>query len=185
MATTGENPMPESSITVTSHQATALCWLTDRVQHGAHLVALRGLAGTGKTTLIPPLRNALHTSTRQVFVGTPTHRAAMILRAKGIPDAGTVHSLCMTPYFTAEYRLPLRIHEILYGSVLGRRDARTVLSSTYPHNELMRLCLLRWQSERRSAVLRPRWRVGITFSFNPHFLRVLTSDYQQRKYSLA
>ena len=82
-------------------------------------------------------------------------------------------------------RLPLRIREILYGSVLGRRDARTVLSSTYPHNELMRLWLLRWQSERRSAVLRPRWRVGITFSFNPRFLRVRTSDYQQRKYSLA
>src|SRR3954447_18237425 len=81
--------------------------------------------------------------------------------------------------------LPLRIREILYGSVLGRRDARTVLSSTYPHNELMRLCLLRWQSERRSAVLRPRWRVGITFSFNPRFLRVRTSDCQQRKYSLA
>ena len=63
------------------------------------------------------------------------------------------------------------------------RDFRESL--TYPHNELMRLCLLRWQSERRSAVLRPRWRVGITFSFNPRFLRVRTSDYQQRKYSLA
>src|SRR5437763_10105918 len=48
------------------------------------------------------------------------------------------------------------------------RDFRESL--TYPHNELMRLCLLRWQSERRSAVLRPRWRVGITFSFNPRFL---------------
>src|SRR5213082_917345 len=53
-------------------------------------------------------------------------------------------------------------------------------SLTYPHNELMRLCLLRWQSERRSAVLRPRWRVGITFSFNPRFLRVRTSDYRPR-----
>ena len=46
------------------------------------------------------------------------------------------------------YRLPLRIREILYGSVLGGAESHTLLSSTHPHNELMRLCLLRRQSER-------------------------------------
>ncbi len=54
---------------------------------------------------------------------------------------------------------------------------RNVLSSTYPHNELMRRCLLRWQSERHSPALRPHWRHLQGFSFNPRFLRVLASDY--------
>jgi hypothetical protein len=54
---------------------------------------------------------------------------------------------------------------------------RAVLSSIYPHNELMRLCLLRWQSERLSTVFRPYWSVTIAFSFNLRFLIVFTSDY--------
>ena len=69
-------------------------------------MALRGLAGTGKTTLIPAMREALSTDARPVLVGTPTHRAAMILRRKGVTDAATVHSLCLTPYFTEDTLQP-------------------------------------------------------------------------------
>jgi len=36
-------------------------------------------------------------------VGSPTHRAAMILRRKGIDDASTLHSLALTPYFLGDY----------------------------------------------------------------------------------
>ena len=36
-------------------------------------------------------------------------------------------------------RLPLRIREILYGSMSGGAESHTLLSSTHPHNELMRL----------------------------------------------
>jgi hypothetical protein len=74
---------------LTPHQQNALDWVVTRVKAGAPLVALRGLAGTGKTTLVPPLRAALTTATRAVQVGTPTHRAAMILRHKGVMDAAT------------------------------------------------------------------------------------------------
>jgi exodeoxyribonuclease-5 len=92
---------------LTPHQQNALDWVVTRIKTGAPLVALRGLAGTGKTTLIPALRAALSTGTRGVLVGTPTHRAAMILRRKGVLDAATVHSLCLTPYFTDEYTTAL------------------------------------------------------------------------------
>ena len=49
----------------------------------------------------------------------------------------------------------------------------------------MRLCLLRRQSERRSAAFRPHWSVAIAFSFNLRFRIVLTTNYQQTRYSLA
>jgi hypothetical protein len=90
-------------ITLTPHQADTLAWVVCRVQAGAALVALRGLAGTGKTSLIPPLVAALRTDTCSVLIGAPTHRAAHILRQKGLVDAATVHSLCTTAYFTPEY----------------------------------------------------------------------------------
>ena len=92
--------MPER---LTPHQQDAANWVVARINAGAPLVSLLGLAGTGKTTLIPTLRADLSTDTRPVLVGTPTHRAAMILRRKGVLDAATVHSLCLTPYFTEEY----------------------------------------------------------------------------------
>ena len=97
--------MPEH---LTPHQQEALDWVVARIKAGAPLVALRGLAGTGKTTLIPTLRADLSTDTRPVLVGTPTHRAAMILRRKGVLDAATVHSLCLTPYFTPHYAAAVR-----------------------------------------------------------------------------
>lgn len=59
---------------------------------------------------------------------------------------------------------------------------RAALSSTSASNELMRRCLLRWQSERHAPALRSLWRHLPTFSFNPRFLRVLASDYSQRRY---
>ena len=93
---------------LTPHQQNALDWVVTRIKTGAPLVALRGLAGTGKTTLIPTLRTDLSTDTRPVLVGTPTHRAAMILHRKGVTDAATVHSLCLTPYFTPQYAAAVR-----------------------------------------------------------------------------
>jgi len=60
-----------------------------------------------------------------------------------------------------------------------------VLSLTSPSNELMRGCLLRWQSERKASEFRPHWSVVSAFSFNPRFLIVLSSHCQQKKYGLA
>lgn len=91
-------------VTLTQHQNDALAWLiTKLVDEEVPVIALRGYAGTGKTTLIPALRDALLDRGRPVAVGAPTHRAAMILRRKGIASAETVHSLALTPYFQADY----------------------------------------------------------------------------------
>src|SRR5215471_16555306 len=90
--------------TLSINQVNALYWIVQRIQAGAPLVALRGLAGTGKTTLIPILRDLLVTDPLQLTkIGTPTHRAAMVLQHKGVTDAATVHSLCLKPIFTPEY----------------------------------------------------------------------------------
>ena len=91
-------------ILLTPHQCEAVSFVVSALQDGETLVALRGLAGTGKTTVIPSLRDLI-TSTLDVptAVGSPTHRAAMILRKKGIADAGTIHTLALTPYFLGDY----------------------------------------------------------------------------------
>jgi exodeoxyribonuclease-5 len=114
------------TVTLTPHQEEALNWLVDAVEQSCArrepaLIALRGFAGTGKTTLIPALRDALWRQGWPVAVGSPTHRAAMILRRKGIDDADTVHAHALMPYFKPDYRraarwlgdlLPARLDEI-------------------------------------------------------------------------
>lgn len=91
-------------ILLTPHQCDAVSFVVEKLSDGEQLVAIRGLAGTGKTSLIPSLRDLI-TSTLDVptAVGSPTHRAAMILRKKGIADAGTIHTLALTPYFLGDY----------------------------------------------------------------------------------
>lgn len=98
--------MPD--LTLTPHQQEALDWLVAHILDAKPLVALRGLAGTGKTTLIPHLRAALETRGLRSVVGSPTHRAAMLLRRKGIPDASTVHEHALMPFFTPDYVRALR-----------------------------------------------------------------------------
>lgn len=98
--------MPD--VVLTPHQQYALNWLVTRIVDGAKLVALRGLAGTGKTSMIPALRKALAEHDITTVVGSPTHRAAMILRQKGITEADTVHAQALMPYFTPDYVQCLR-----------------------------------------------------------------------------
>jgi len=91
------------ALTLTAQQQDACTWLVERLSAGVPCVALRGLAGTGKSTLIPVLRAALDAQHLPTTVAAPTHRAAMILRRKGLLDAETVHSVALAPYFTADY----------------------------------------------------------------------------------
>jgi len=92
-----------ADVTLSPHQLNAIDWLIDELTSGAPLVALRGLAGTGKSTCIPFLRDVLDGNGLASSIGAPTHRAAMILRRKGITGADTVHSLALTPSFTKDY----------------------------------------------------------------------------------
>lgn len=95
-------------IILTPQQCEAVSWAVDAMSQGAALVAIRGLAGTGKTTLIPTLRDQLHALGLPSAVGSPTHRAAMVLRKKGVPDASTIHALALTPYFDGDYTVSMR-----------------------------------------------------------------------------
>lgn len=89
---------------LTPHQCDAVSFVVEHLSDGEQLTAIRGLAGTGKTSLIPSLRETITKALAfPTAVGSPTHRAAMILRNKGIVDAGTIHSLALTPYFQGDY----------------------------------------------------------------------------------
>lgn len=90
-------------VTLTPHQLHALEWLVTEITNGAPLLALRGLAGVGKSAMVPHLQAALAAKGLRTTVGAPTHRAAMILRQKGIDGADTLHAHALTPYFTPDY----------------------------------------------------------------------------------
>ena len=83
------------TLVLTDHQRDALEALLDLP---GQVVALRGLAGTGKTSIIPALAQALD----DVTVAAPTNRAAGVLSRKGL-DAVTLHKACLRPYFTEQF----------------------------------------------------------------------------------
>jgi exodeoxyribonuclease-5 len=113
-------PVALPAITLTPQQADAIAWIVARICNDEPLVALRGYAGSGKTTLIPALRAALEAENLPTTVGSPTHRAAMILRTKGIQDAETLHSQALIPYFTPDYVHAARwLHDPMTGQPIG------------------------------------------------------------------
>ena len=144
--------MPE--ITLTAHQEDALAWLVMQLcDKEAELIALLGHGGTGKTTVMHSLRQALEARGKVVNIGAPTHRAALMLRQKGITDATTVHSLALMPRFTVDYTqclqwlgedvhveeedsddvghpsvdgVPYLVHEAVNGDMQRSREARAL-----------------------------------------------------------
>lgn len=83
----------------TPHQEDALRSLYQRFAAGDNIVSLTGLAGTGKTHILPHLKRILP---YEITICAPTHRAAMILRRKGL-QADTLHAACLVPIFTQPY----------------------------------------------------------------------------------
>lgn len=71
---------------LTPSQSQALETLLAAIDRGEPLVSLSGPAGTGKTTLIRALKDAL--SGQEVDICTPTNKAAQVLQSKGL-DAST------------------------------------------------------------------------------------------------
>jgi len=70
--------------------------------------ALGGYAGTGKTTLINPIRRLM--VGRRVAVAAYTNRAAMVLCSKGIRDAQTIHQLMYDMVSKEPMRFERRSH---------------------------------------------------------------------------
>ncbi len=83
---------------LSQHQQDALRALLQLLET-EEVVALRGLAGTGKSTLIPHVANAV----ADPKVAAMTHKAAAVLRAKSLDNAKTFHAACMKPIFSNAY----------------------------------------------------------------------------------
>lgn len=83
------------TLTLTPHQEDILEKLLDLP---GQVVALRGLAGTGKTSIIPAIARAVGGAT----IAAPTNRAAGVLRQKGL-DAVTIYKACLRPYYTEQF----------------------------------------------------------------------------------
>ena len=121
-------------IALTPHQQTAVHWCLDRIQSGAPLIALRGLAGVGKSSLIPHLRRLLQAHGHETVVGTPTNRAAMVVRQKGEKDAATFHALCLVPYFDEPYTAAKTWLEAYPGVEVAREALPALLQDALTEN---------------------------------------------------
>src|SRR5215831_4985005 len=137
-------------VTVTPHQQAAIDACLEALEGGATLFAIRGLAGTGKTSLIPHLLESLEARGIYASVGTPTHRAAMILRRKGILKADTVHSLALLPSFSPDYARAARWlgensraywndDDVVHGDVELSSDEQAAIAQIYPDASFERL----------------------------------------------
>ena len=82
-----------SAVALTESQRRAVDAATNAVHIGAALFRVGGFAGVGKTTIIRPIRAALHPLIGVVCAYTG--KAASVLRGKGILDAATIHSTVM------------------------------------------------------------------------------------------
>ena len=83
------------SFTLTDEQTRAIfeirTWFSDRLQP---YWRLKGLAGTGKTSLMKFLLQCDEfQSNKMIAIVAFTHKATSVLRRKGIPSAQTIHSL--------------------------------------------------------------------------------------------
>lgn len=87
-------PEPRPAVTLTPEQQNAVDHIIEWAKgepFGEHMT-LGGLAGTGKTTLVRFIYDALAECGMAPIVGTPTGKAAHVLRQKGI-FAQTLHSM--------------------------------------------------------------------------------------------
>jgi len=94
-------------VTLTPHQREAVEWTLHRIEEHEPILSILGHAGSGKTTLVLPLATELRRRGILVAVGTPTHRAAHILRSKGVDKVETVYAHATIPYFKADYALAI------------------------------------------------------------------------------
>lgn len=79
-------------LTLTSEQQLACEAIADWIGTEKQTFALAGYAGTGKTTVVASLLDALPQRTKPVVVA-PTGKAAHVLTTKGVP-AMTIHRFC-------------------------------------------------------------------------------------------
>lgn len=98
------------TIPLSPEQSATIAWVVEQLKAGVKVVAITGLAGTGKSYLIGSLRAAIEAALQhRVDIGAPTHRAAMVLRMKGVRDAETIHHLALEPLYDDDYTEALQM----------------------------------------------------------------------------
>ena len=110
-----------SEIILTDEQTRALfeirTWFVDKMQP---FWRLKGYAGTGKTSLMKFILQCDDFRTnKQIGVIAFTHKAASVLRKKGIPDAKTIHSLAY------------KVEEMPNGDLIFTRRSKEEMKSLY------------------------------------------------------
>jgi exodeoxyribonuclease-5 len=95
------------SVSLSREQRAAVDLLLSR--QSRQIQTLGGYAGTGKTTVIKTLKNALQGWAVAAFTG----KAANVLRRKGISSASTIHSLIYKPHTVQKIDGKGRIHEFV------------------------------------------------------------------------
>lgn len=78
---------------LTNKQMQGLKIAVDRFKHQERYTVISGYAGTGKSTLVKFIIEALHLQPDQVAYVAFTGKAAEVLRSKGCPNAMTAHKL--------------------------------------------------------------------------------------------
>ena len=86
---------------LTTEQEQAVNFIADNIED-KKLIALEGMAGTGKTSCIKALVEKLSPKQR-VCVSATTNKAAQVLRQKELDDAVTVYQAAMAPEFRPPY----------------------------------------------------------------------------------
>lgn len=102
----------KAKLRLTTEQKEALAYLLAGLESGERRLALKGFAGTGKTTLVRFLCQRLGRS-GTLALTAPTNKAARVLADGAGRTAGTIHSLLglrMTRDFEGGYRLERTQH---------------------------------------------------------------------------
>lgn len=82
---------------LTNGQENAIRTVVERYKAGEPYTTIVGYGGTGKSTIIPYIIDALGIDDMDVVYGALTGKAAMVLREKGCSNAMTLHKLLYIP----------------------------------------------------------------------------------------
>ena len=123
--------------------------LLERIAAGQPVIRLAGAAGTGKTTLI----KALHEALDDLVICTPTNKAAQVLRSKGLPATTFYRAFYILEEVTDDRRLRFVsckrwLEENFTGSLPEDKLSYTptlcvdeaTMVTTYSFREMSRMC---------------------------------------------
>lgn len=124
-----QNILSEFHFTPTSDQSILIQKLSDFLKNGnsRKLFLLKGYAGTGKTTVISALVNALRKNRIGTVLLAPTGRAAKVLSDYSHKQAFTIHKKIYFPGLTPEGYIVLKIKDNLHKNTVFIVDESSMI----------------------------------------------------------